>query len=76
MGWEWNMPLFPYGKRWRLHRQICQQNFRAEAARRYHPLLMRKTHEMCLRFLKDPDNFSQHNKMFVLLGILSYACVS
>ena len=66
MDWEWIVPIFRYGKRWRLHRQICQQNFRAAAVRGYHPLLERKARELCKQFLLDPQNFSQHNKLYVL----------
>ncbi|KAF8889555.1 cytochrome P450 [Gymnopilus junonius] len=64
LGWDRNIVLLPYGKIWRFHRKICQQNFRAEAARDYHPLLLKKCGEMLLQLLVDPQNFEQHNKMF------------
>ncbi|KAF8883611.1 cytochrome P450 [Gymnopilus junonius] len=64
MGWDsWNFALFPYGKTWRFHRQISQQNFRSEAAVGYQPLMLKKAHEMCNRLLLDSTNFEQHNKM-------------
>ncbi|KAF8883612.1 cytochrome P450 [Gymnopilus junonius] len=64
MGWDsWNFALFPYGKTWRFHRQISQQNFRSEAAVGYRPLMLKKAHEMCHRLLLDSTNFEQHNKM-------------
>ncbi|PPQ72828.1 hypothetical protein CVT26_003337 [Gymnopilus dilepis] len=62
IGWEWNISLFRYGTAWRFHRQICQQNFRAEAVRAYHPLLLDKVHDMCRRLLGNPENFDEHNR--------------
>lgn len=66
LGWDYNFSFLPYGKSWRFHRQICQQNFRAEAARGYYPLLLKKVHEMLSRLLTDPDKFEEHHKMWVL----------
>ncbi|KAF8890285.1 cytochrome P450 [Gymnopilus junonius] len=64
MGWDWNIAFLRYGKSWRLHRKLCQQIFRAEAARDYHPLLLKKVHEMLRRLLEDPSKFEEHSKMF------------
>ncbi|KAF8889559.1 cytochrome P450 [Gymnopilus junonius] len=63
MDWEWNLASQRYGASWRFHRTICQQNFRAVAARDYYPPILEKTHEMLHRLLEDPDNFEEHNKM-------------
>ncbi|PPQ72833.1 hypothetical protein CVT26_003342 [Gymnopilus dilepis] len=62
IGWEWNIALLRYGPWWKFQRQICQQNFRAEAARDYHPLLLDKVHGMCQRLLEAPENFDEHNR--------------
>ncbi|KAF8908532.1 cytochrome P450 [Gymnopilus junonius] len=62
-GWGGNVALLHYGKSWRLSRKLCQQSFRAEAARDFHPLLLKKTHEMLYRLLVDPDHFDEHSKM-------------
>ncbi|KAF8908536.1 cytochrome P450 [Gymnopilus junonius] len=62
-GWAGNVALLHYGKSWRLSRKLCQQSFRAEAARDFHPLLLKKIHEMLDRLLVNPEDFDEHSKM-------------
>ncbi|PPQ73041.1 hypothetical protein CVT26_014659 [Gymnopilus dilepis] len=63
MDWEWNVAAQRYGLRWRFHRTLCQQHFRAVAARNYYPHILEKTHDMLGRLLRDPEHFEEHNKM-------------
>ncbi|PPQ76076.1 hypothetical protein CVT26_004597 [Gymnopilus dilepis] len=62
-GWAGNTALLRYGKTWRLHRKLCQQSFRAEAAQDFRPLLVKKTREMLHRLLEDPANFDEHSRL-------------
>ncbi|PPQ74460.1 hypothetical protein CVT24_000033 [Panaeolus cyanescens] len=63
VGWEYNLALFPYGEYWRMHRRICQQNFKAAASHQFYPIQRRKIHDMLLRLLDSPDQFEGHNKL-------------
>ncbi|KAF9553641.1 cytochrome P450 [Agrocybe pediades] len=62
-GWEFNIALLGYNDQWRLHRKICQQNFRQAAAHKYHPLQIEKVHEMLQSLLERPKEFDDHNKI-------------
>ncbi|KAF9050229.1 cytochrome P450 [Panaeolus papilionaceus] len=63
VGWEYNVALFPYGEYWRMHRRICQQNFKAGTSQQFYPIQKRKIHDMLLGLLDSPDNFEGHNKL-------------
>ncbi|KDR82227.1 hypothetical protein GALMADRAFT_59888 [Galerina marginata CBS 339.88] len=63
MGWGYNMTLYGYGDKWRMHRKICQQNFRPEAVLKYRPLLTKMVHKMLQSLVDTPADFEHHNKM-------------
>ncbi|KAF9552595.1 cytochrome P450 [Agrocybe pediades] len=63
LGWEFNVALLGYNDQWRLHRRICQQNFRQAEAHKYHPLQIEKVHEMLQNLLDRPKEFDDHNKI-------------
>ncbi|KAF8957569.1 cytochrome P450 [Flammula alnicola] len=64
MGWERNIALIPYGDDWRIHRKICQQNFRQEAAPKYHPIQLDKVKQFLRGLLESPERFEDHSKLF------------
>ncbi|KAF8959261.1 cytochrome P450 [Flammula alnicola] len=64
MGWERNVALIPYGDDWRMHRKICQQNFRQEAAPKYYPIQLEKVKQFLRGLLESPERFEDHSKMF------------
>jgi len=67
MGWTNMVSLLRHDDKWRLHRRICQQNFRKAEAHKYHPLQVRKVHEMLQGLLETPQDFDDHNKMWYRL---------
>ncbi|KAF9553642.1 cytochrome P450 [Agrocybe pediades] len=66
MGWGYNLALMGHGDEWRLHRKICQQNFRQAAAHKYYPLQLEKVHEMLHNLLERPKEFDDHNKILFI----------
>ena len=65
MSWDHNIALMRYGAVWQYHRKICQQNFRKEAVKNYHSIILQKVHAMLDGLLKSPEKFEHHNKMCV-----------
>jgi len=62
MEWDFNAGLMPYGDRWRKHRRIYQQSFRANVSRGYRPIQAQKVMEMLRNLLTTPDEFREHFK--------------
>ncbi|KAF8959259.1 cytochrome P450 [Flammula alnicola] len=65
MGWEGNVALMSYGNDWRIHRKICQQNFRQDAAPKYYPIQLDKVKEFLRGLLESPERFEDHGKLYV-----------
>lgn len=63
MGWDHNVALMRYGEGWLYRRKIAHQNFRKEAVKNYHNVLMEKVHSMLYGLLNSPEKFDQHNRM-------------
>ncbi|PPQ72452.1 hypothetical protein CVT24_003118 [Panaeolus cyanescens] len=63
LGWDYNVAALRYGDPWRQRRRICQQNFKAQTAHRYHPIQIRKVHDMLVGLVDTPERFEDHNKM-------------
>ncbi|KAF8957568.1 cytochrome P450 [Flammula alnicola] len=64
IGWEWNVALIRYGEDWRMHRKICQQNFRQEAAPKYNQVQLKKMNSFLQGLIESPEKFEDHIKMF------------
>jgi hypothetical protein len=65
MGWEWLMPLMPYGDRWRRGRRCFQQNFDKAASQKYEPLQLIKVRELLKALLTSLDEPGEHFKTCV-----------
>ena len=63
MGWDHNVALMRYGEGWFYRRKIAHQNFRKEAVKNYHSVLLEKIYCMLDGLLKNPEQFDQHNRM-------------
>ncbi|KAH7928189.1 cytochrome P450 [Leucogyrophana mollusca] len=59
-GMDFNTAHLGYGDRWKAHRKMLHQVFRAEAVTAYRPLQMQKAHQLVRDLLDSPENFSQH----------------
>ena len=70
ISWDRNTAVMRYGELWRYHRKIYQQNFRKEAVKNYHSVMLQKVHAMLDGLLKSPEKFENHNKMYDALVLL------
>lgn len=70
-GWSFNTVMIPYNNRWRLHRRLFHQAFRAEAALSYRPMQMRKSRDLLLNLLEAPADFPAHFKTYSASVIMS-----
>ncbi|KAG1750816.1 cytochrome P450 [Suillus lakei] len=59
-GWSFNSVMIKYNDRWRLHRRLFHQAFRAEAAFTYQPMQLRKARELLNNLLEAPVNWRAH----------------
>ncbi|KJA16392.1 hypothetical protein HYPSUDRAFT_71398 [Hypholoma sublateritium FD-334 SS-4] len=64
VGWQGNVALMQYGNFWRLHKKICQQSLRQEAAPLYNPVQLDKMKLFLRNLLETPEDFERHNKLF------------
>ncbi|KAJ6508744.1 cytochrome P450 [Mycena sanguinolenta] len=71
MGWESNVGFMPVGDRWRKHRRMLQQHFRRDMSRNYHPIQMKKIHQLLLGLLSSPQDFREHLKTFAAAVIMA-----
>ena len=60
MGWDWAMPLMPYGSRWRRHRAKFQKHFHVNVSPVYQPCQVRETHTLLRSLLTTPAKFNHH----------------
>ncbi|KAH7926379.1 cytochrome P450 [Leucogyrophana mollusca] len=60
IGLDFNTVLLPYSATWRLHRRIFHQSFRQDAAHYYHPMQMKKAHQLLINIFNDPANYIAH----------------
>ncbi|KAI6099770.1 cytochrome P450 [Pisolithus sp. B1] len=70
-GWSFNTVMIPYSNRWRLHRRLFHQAFRAEAALSYRPMQIRKSRDLLLNLLEAPADFTAHFKTYSASVIMS-----
>lgn len=59
IGSEFNSALLQYGEKWRLHRRLFHQSFRAEAARDYLPTQLRKARQLLIGVYNSPDRYQR-----------------
>ncbi|TFY82498.1 hypothetical protein EWM64_g1513 [Hericium alpestre] len=64
MGWDWNTAMIPYSERWRMHRRMLNQNFRAKAALEFRPRQASNAADLVRRLSEDPKDFVQHIRTF------------
>ena len=61
----------PYGDQWRQHRKICQQNFNADAAKRYYPIQSGQVEMFLKHLLREPEKAFDH----ITLSVVSYKAI-
>ncbi|KDQ55456.1 hypothetical protein JAAARDRAFT_336883 [Jaapia argillacea MUCL 33604] len=73
MGWDYNTGLMPYGDKWRQHRRLVHQKFRAEAISQYHPVIMKNVHSALRNILATPEDFLVHLRHIAAATVMSIA---
>ncbi|KAF4619930.1 hypothetical protein D9613_004665 [Agrocybe pediades] len=61
LGWEFNISLMQFDDVWRLHRKICQQNFRKGASEEYDPVHVSKVNDFLVDLLSTPNSNLETN---------------
>ncbi|KAJ6466260.1 cytochrome P450 [Mycena sanguinolenta] len=70
MGWDFALSLFPWGDKWRAHRKMFHQHFRADVARSYHPIQIEKVHLLLQGNLLSCDTAKGRPKSSVAAAII------
>ncbi|KDQ55455.1 hypothetical protein JAAARDRAFT_180898 [Jaapia argillacea MUCL 33604] len=73
MGWDYNTGLMPYGDKWRRHRRLVHQEFRADATAQYHPIIMKNVHFALRNILATPEDFLAHVRYIAAATVMSIA---
>ncbi|KAG6917174.1 hypothetical protein DXG01_003610 [Tephrocybe rancida] len=60
IGWNWALPLVPYGEKFRRHRRYLGQYFAKQCLPNYYHIQLKEARRLMNDFLDDPDNFRQH----------------
>ncbi|KAG8213254.1 cytochrome P450 [Butyriboletus roseoflavus] len=71
VGTEFNSALLQYGEKWRLHRRLFHQSFRAEAARDYLPIQLRKVRQLLIGVYNSPDSYQRQIELYASAVIMS-----
>ncbi|KAF9243542.1 cytochrome P450 [Melanogaster broomeanus] len=70
-GLDFNTVFMHYGDRWRLQRRLFHQAFRLDAAPKYRLMQQRKSHQLLLDLLKQPDSCFEHLHTYASSIIMS-----
>lgn len=70
-GWDFNFVTMRYGPKWRAHRRLFNEKFRADAAVSYQPAQLNSAYTLLRGILKNPNDFVECLKTYVLLEIFS-----
>ncbi|OBZ65325.1 O-methylsterigmatocystin oxidoreductase [Grifola frondosa] len=60
MGWEWAIPLMPYGQLWRRTRRVLNHYFHHGMIQNYHASQLREVHRLLQSLFLSPDQFDRH----------------
>ncbi|KAG6907101.1 hypothetical protein DXG01_010514 [Tephrocybe rancida] len=60
IGWNWALPLVPYGEKFRRHRKYLSQYFAKQCLPNYYDIQTKEARRLINDLLEDPDNFRQH----------------
>ncbi|KAF8556227.1 cytochrome P450 [Imleria badia] len=71
VGSEFNSALLQYGEKWRLHRRLFHQSFRADAARDYLPTQLRKVRQLLIGVYNSPDRYQRQIELYASAVIMS-----
>ncbi|KAH7914101.1 cytochrome P450 [Hygrophoropsis aurantiaca] len=63
IGLEFNSIFLRYGPKWRLHRRLLHQAFKQDTALSFHPMQLRKTHQLLRGLLESPQEYEEHLRL-------------
>ncbi|EIW84708.1 cytochrome P450 [Coniophora puteana RWD-64-598 SS2] len=72
-GLDFHTGLIDYADNWRSHRRLLHQRFRADAARGYRDMQLRKARQLIASITDSPENYREHIQTFSSSVILSAA---
>ncbi|KAJ7367004.1 cytochrome P450 [Mycena albidolilacea] len=70
-GLEFNLAVMPHGEKWRQYRRLFHQHFRRDAIAAYHPIQLRKIHNLLRDLLATPESFVEHAKTLAAAVIMA-----
>ncbi|OJA08800.1 hypothetical protein AZE42_01307, partial [Rhizopogon vesiculosus] len=62
--WSYSTAFARYGDEWRLSKRILHQTFRAESALKFRPMQIRRTRELIVNLIDDPQHYHAHFATF------------
>lgn len=67
---DFNTGIMGYGPKWKFHRRIFQQFFRADASLRYRAKQTKKVNDYLNSLLDTPDKFKNHVQTWALIACI------
>ncbi|KDQ55439.1 hypothetical protein JAAARDRAFT_692211 [Jaapia argillacea MUCL 33604] len=68
---DFNVAALTYGEKWRRHRRLIHQNFRADLTLHHYPIIMNKAHCALRNLLEKPEDFITHIRHMTASVIMS-----
>ena len=62
IGWDWALPLIPYGEKFKRHRKYLQDYFKKSSLPNYYHIQLNEVHKMLNDILDDPTDYADHVK--------------
>ena len=62
IGWDWALPIVPYGDKFKRHRKYLQEYLKKPRLPNYYPIQLHEVHKMLNDVLDDPENYKAYIK--------------
>ncbi|KAI0757953.1 cytochrome P450 [Fomes fomentarius] len=62
IGWNWALPIVPYGDKFKRHRKYLQEYLKKPRLPNYYPIQLKEVHRLLNDLLDDPVNYKAHIK--------------
>ncbi|CDO70543.1 hypothetical protein BN946_scf184573.g11 [Trametes cinnabarina] len=72
-GWDWALPIIPYGAWWRRSRRAFHEHFNASVIVRYRAVQLEAMGRFLRRLLESPEAFERHIKHFIASSTIRLA---
>ncbi|KAJ7366976.1 cytochrome P450 [Mycena albidolilacea] len=71
MGWDFVLGFMPHTDKWRQSRRMFHQHLRPDAIVAYHPVQLRKIHDLLRGLVSTPEDFVEHTKTMAAAIIMA-----